>query len=94
MVLDNARIHRWQPFRQIADYLGIRIIYLSPYSPDYNAPIEEFWRDLKHNLRRWNELYQDNPRTMIYIQVYLMRHYNIAPILSRVGYQGWCRQRQ
>ena len=87
-------MHRWQPFRDIAAFLGIRIIYLSPYSPDYNAPIEEFWRDLKKNLKRYNLLYQSHPRTMIHIQVHLMSNYNIRPILSRIGYEGWCRSRQ
>lgn len=81
-------------FITIGSMLGIRIVFLSPYSPDFNAPIEEFWRDLKKRLKRFNLLYRRNQRAMIYILVRMMRNYNIRPILNRIGYSRWCASRQ
>ncbi len=37
---------------------GVRVIYLPPYSPDYN-PIEEFFSVLKKWMKRHHEAYED-----------------------------------
>lgn len=49
LVLDNASYHWSAEARSLARYLGIRLAYLPPYSPDLN-PIEFLWRDLKRLL--------------------------------------------
>lgn len=39
---------------------GVELVFLPPYSPDFN-PIEEFFSELKQFIkRRWNE-YEENP---------------------------------
>jgi len=49
MVLDNFASHRAEATRRKAEELGVRLVYLPPYSPDLN-PIEQLWRGLKRVL--------------------------------------------
>ena len=46
IVLDNAPYNRSYCVRDLAKELGIRIMYLPPYSPNLN-PIERFWKFVK-----------------------------------------------
>jgi len=39
---------------------GVKLLYLSPYSPDLN-PIEEFFAELKAFIRRNWQTYEENP---------------------------------
>jgi transposase len=52
-VMDNAKFHRKSVLRKPARG-KIRLLFLPPYSPDYN-PIEESWANMKRHLR--NNLY-------------------------------------
>jgi transposase len=40
LVMDNARIHCSEELQQMCNEAGVLLIYLLPYSPDYN-PIEQ-----------------------------------------------------
>ena len=55
LVLDNASIHKGGKIESIVKKAGCKLLYLSPYSPDFN-PIELFWAWLKRQLR------QEGPR--------------------------------
>ena len=46
IVLDNCSSHCGQGVRDLCALFGVRIVYLPPYSPDFN-PIEEFFSVLK-----------------------------------------------
>ena len=48
VVMDNASFHKSQKTRELIESVGCRVIFLPPYSPDYN-PIEKFWA----NMKRW-----------------------------------------
>lgn len=48
LIMDNARIHHGSEIQELCDASGVQIIYLSPYSPDYN-PIEIAFSVLKGN---------------------------------------------
>ena len=50
LVMDNARIHHRQTLQEIVEAAGCRIVYLPPYSPDFN-PIELVWSWLKDRVR-------------------------------------------
>lgn len=53
--MDNASFHRSPVIEQICKEASIKLLYLSPYSPDFN-PIEEFFAELKAFIRRhWHE---------------------------------------
>ena len=54
VVLDNAGVHHSPRFRRMLQETGCFILYLSPYSPDYN-PIEFCFHSLKADLRRRRE---------------------------------------
>ena len=50
VVMDNASFHRKAQLISVAQKYGFRLIFLPPYSPEYN-PIENFWARLKRRLR-------------------------------------------
>jgi len=60
VVMDNCSIHHIQPVKELAKQLGIVLLYLPPYSPDYN-PLEEAFSYVKNYLRRHDELLQAIP---------------------------------
>lgn len=57
VIMDNASFHRKGALRKIAKRHHVLILFLPPYSPDYN-PIEKLWanmkRRLKKNMRNYN----------------------------------------
>lgn len=40
--MDNAKIHLGEMVRELIEKAGAKLIYLSPYSPEF-SPIENFW---------------------------------------------------
>lgn len=50
LVLDNARIHQSQSLKEAVQKAGHRLLFLPPYSPDFN-PIELVWSWLKNAVR-------------------------------------------
>jgi transposase len=51
IVMDNARIHHDNELRILLEGLGCRVIFLPPYSPDYN-PIEIAFSTIKSWIKR------------------------------------------
>ncbi len=51
VVWDNLGAHKLESVRQQLRELGVRVVFLPPYSPDLN-PIEMFWAWLKSIIRR------------------------------------------
>jgi transposase len=51
IVLDNLAAHRASRIEKIVTECGGRVLWLSPYSPDY-SPIEKMWSKLKSYLRK------------------------------------------
>jgi transposase len=59
IVMDNARIHRGSGVERLCTAAGVKLIYLPPYSPDFN-PIEELFSVLKAHIKRhWREFELD-----------------------------------
>lgn len=50
VVMDNLPAHKVEGIREMIESVGASVIYLSPYSPDFN-PIENAWSKLKQYLR-------------------------------------------
>jgi len=50
VVWDNSTIHKGKEIEQALREAGAKLIYLPPYSPDFN-PIENFWSKVKNTLR-------------------------------------------
>ena len=51
IVMDNARIHHDDELIALLEGLGCRIVFLPPYSPDFN-PIETAFSTVKSWIRR------------------------------------------
>ena len=50
VVMDNLPAHNVRGVRAAIEAVGAHVVYLSPYSPDFN-PIEHLWSTLKQYLR-------------------------------------------
>lgn len=52
VVMDNMRSHHVKAVREVLEAAGMKLLYLPPYSPDFN-PIEKMWSKFKSILRTW-----------------------------------------
>jgi transposase len=50
LTMDNFSVHKVKGICKLIEAAGAQVIYLSPYSPDFN-PIENCWSKLKEYLR-------------------------------------------
>ena len=50
VVMDNLSAHKVEGVRQRIEAAGAELLYLPPYSPDFN-PIEKAWSKIKQQLR-------------------------------------------
>lgn len=50
VVMDNLAPHKAAGIQEAIEKVGARVLYLPPYSPDYN-PIENMWSKIKQRLR-------------------------------------------
>jgi transposase len=50
VILDNLAAHKVDGVRALVEKTGARLLYLPPYSPDFN-PIEQAWSKIKQQLR-------------------------------------------
>lgn len=60
LVMDNASFHHSKTLEKMCADAGIKLVYLPPYSPDFN-PIEEFFAELKAFLRRHWKVHEEDP---------------------------------
>lgn len=60
LVMDNASFHHSDRVKQLCSDAGVRLLYLAPYSPDYN-PIEEFFAELKGYIKKAWTTYEEDP---------------------------------
>jgi putative transposase len=52
LVMDNLKVHKVEGVEKMIEAVGASVVYLSPYSPEFN-PIEHLWWELKAWLRRF-----------------------------------------
>jgi transposase len=50
VVMDNLSAHKHPGVRMLVEQTGAQLLYLPPYSPDFN-PIEQCWAKIKEYLR-------------------------------------------
>jgi transposase len=51
LIIDNATFHKGGRIEQLIKEVGCHLLYLPPYSPDFNK-IERCWSWLKHRIRQ------------------------------------------
>lgn len=52
IVMDNATFHKRDDTQELLDLHGHQILWLPPYSPDFN-PIEQMWAWVKKKRQDW-----------------------------------------
>jgi hypothetical protein len=58
--MDNASFHRGPEIETACARVGVKLVYLPPYSPDLN-PIEEFFAELKAFVKKHWRVFEENP---------------------------------
>jgi transposase len=58
VVMDNLTAHKVEGVQSAIEAVGARVVYLSPYSPEFN-PIENLWSKLKGYLRAVEARHKD-----------------------------------
>lgn len=53
VIMDNLPAHQVASIQPLIESVGASVLYLSPYSPDFN-PIEHWWSQLKAFLRQFS----------------------------------------
>ena len=66
VVIDNARFHKSKKIAELIENVGCRILFLPPYSPDFN-PIEHFWAAVKSAIRSASRFSTDFYETAVKI---------------------------
>ena len=77
--MDNLPVHKLELIEQKIEAVGARVIYLSPYSPDFN-PIELWWSQLKSFLRSFAPTTTSMIDTVIAVALHL-----ISPLKTLYG---------
>ncbi len=84
IVMDNASIHRKPFLIPLCEALGVLIIFLSPYSPDFN-PIELSFRCLKQYLVSRRFAYRIDPLSTL-IDGLATLYFNHSHLFAEAGY--------
>ena len=58
VIIDNASFHKSKKIIELIESVGCKVIFLPPYSPDFN-PIEHLWAAVKSKIRRIAETIND-----------------------------------
>lgn len=64
VIMDNLSSHKVKNVREAIEAKGASLLYLPPYSPDYN-PIEMCWSKMKQKLRKIGARTKDNLQNAI-----------------------------
>lgn len=71
VVMDNLPAHKVGAIAPLIEAVGARVLYLSPYSPEFN-PIEHWWSHLKAFLRQFSPTTSNRVDTLIATAMDLM----------------------
>lgn len=86
IVMDNARIHHHESITELIKGRGYKILYLPPYSPDFN-PIELAFSSIKAYVRRAGVLGHDSEDINdTYAYIHLLE---AAYSVTAESAQGW-----
>ena len=71
VVMDNLAAHKVEAIAPLIEAVGARILYMSPYSPEFN-PIDHWWSQLKAFLRQFSPTTSKRVDMLIKIAMNLM----------------------
>ena len=58
VIMDNAAFHKSQRTRELVESAKCRLLYLPPYSPDFN-PIEQKWGHVKNAVKKIRDNFEN-----------------------------------
>ena len=58
VIMDNAAFHKSQKTKELVESAKRRLLYLPPYSPDFN-PIEQKWEHVKSSVKKIRDKFQN-----------------------------------
>ncbi|XP_070577463.1 uncharacterized protein [Ptychodera flava] len=96
VVVDNAPIHHHEPgdhVRNLLDDIGVEIVFLPTYSPDFN-PVENCFNKMKSLLKKdyYRELLHDNIAVAVYNAVRMITPNDTSDYFAATGYLQVPRQ--
>ncbi len=87
IILDNVRFHKNKLFKTICGYVGVKLLYLPPYSPHLNV-IEWLFNALKANLRQYPLFCDTEIRNIArLIMEYRIKSIKWKSVCMKIGYQ-------
>lgn len=58
VIMDNASFHKSQKTKELVESASCKLLYLPPYSPDFN-PIEQKWWHVKNTVKKIRDKFED-----------------------------------
>jgi hypothetical protein len=93
LVLDNAVVHHSQAFVEMVEATGAKVLYLSPYSPDFSA-IEFCFHQVKAYLRRDRVAAAHDTKRALWAAMASVTPGNMAGYFRNCGYPLPAEQEQ
>lgn len=86
LILDNVGFHKNEIFRKVCDFVGIKLLYLPPYSPHLNV-IELFFNALKMNLKKYPTLCSKSVRIVAKVIIEKrLKNIDWTTTVKKIGY--------
>lgn len=87
VIMDNLPAHKVAAVRETIEGAGARLLYLPPYSPDFN-PIEKAFAQIKAHLKKAAARSKQNLDTAIAAAIDTVSPINATNYFTACGYQG------
>ncbi len=84
--MDNLSAHKNKKVRELIEATGASILFLPPYSPDYN-PIEAAWAKFKHLVRKYAD------QTVVELRQAIYRAWRKVSTNDVLGWFRYCGYR-
>jgi transposase len=85
VVMDNLPAHKVEGVRSAIEAAGAELLYLPPYSPDFN-PIEQAWSKIKQQLRSTKARTLESLESAITDALAAVTPHNATAWFARCGY--------
>jgi transposase len=85
VVMDNLAAHKVEGVRSLIEAVGAELLYLPPYSPDFN-PIEQAWSKIKQHLRSAKARTVESLETAITVALAQITPNNASAWFTHCGY--------
>ncbi|WP_275265313.1 transposase [Microcystis aeruginosa] len=85
LIMDNLRAHKVAGVEQMLEAARVRVIYLSPYSPDFN-PIEHLWWQLKSLVKKFAPTTEEALKAILNLDLMLVSEKHLRNYFTHCCY--------